>query len=83
MQALQKAQNKAARFVMEVPRETSSKVMLNQCDWLNVKQLAFYHSVILVQKTLLTKQRAYLHATEFARETRPTGSYALMIALTN
>ena len=60
--------------------------MLNHCGWLNVKQLAFYHSVILVQKTLLTKQPAYLYErlpTEFTRETRLAGSYALRIALTN
>ena len=86
LQALQKVQNKAARFVTKLPKETSSRVMLNHCGWLNVKQLAFYHSVILVQKTLLTKQPAYLYErlpTEFTRETILAGSYALRIALTN
>ena len=85
LQALQKVQNKAAKFVAKVPRETSTREMLNHCGWLNVKQLAFYHSVILVQKTLMTQQPAYLYErlpTEFSRETRLAGSHALRIALT-
>ena len=54
LDALQIVQNKAARFVARGERFTPVIDLLKQCGWLSVRQLAFYHSVLLIKKTLNT-----------------------------
>ena len=52
MDPLQKAQNKAARAVTKLDWNTPVRVLLRQCGWLSVQQLAMYHSVVLVYKVM-------------------------------
>ena len=54
LNALQIVQNKAARFVTRRSKYTPIVELLNQCGWLSVKQLVFYHGVILIYKTIKT-----------------------------
>ena len=54
LEALQVIQNKAARSVCKGDKYTAVVDLLRQCGWLSVKQLVFFHSVVLVYKTLLT-----------------------------
>ena len=73
LDALQVVQNKAARCVAKKDRYTPIKTLLNQCGWLNVRQLVYYHSVILIHKVLQTGYPKYIHsrlATQFPYNTR-------------
>ena len=73
LKALQIVQNKAARCVARRGLRTPVRELLRQCGWLNVKQLVFYHSVILVYKTLLTTYPKYIFqklSTDFPYNTR-------------
>ena len=81
---LQVVQNKAVRFVTRAQKDTSLSSMRNSCGWLNVRQLVFYHSVILIQKTLITGYPSYIYdqlPTEYSRNTRLASSNALRLAL--
>ena len=51
---LQVLQNKAARAVTGKSWYTPTRQLLKECNWLNVKQLIFYQSVLLVHKVLLS-----------------------------
>ena len=73
LQALQVVQNKAARFVARRGKYTPVADLLTQCGWLSVKQLVFYHSVILIYKTILTTFPKYIYSklsTQFPYNTR-------------
>ena len=47
---LQVLQNRVAQVVTRKDWTTPSKVLLQQCGWLSVNQLIFYHTVLLVFK---------------------------------
>ena len=51
-----------ARFVARRDRYTSVKDLLKECGWLSVRQLVFHHSVILIYKTIQTKQPKYMYS---------------------
>ena len=61
IRTLQIIQNKAARVVTKLDWDTPTKVLLSQCGWLSVQQLAYYHTVILVYNILHSGQPKYLH----------------------
>ena len=58
---LQVLQNRAARLVTKLGWGTSTKVLLDQCGWLSVKQLVEYHSLILVYKIKSKRKPEYLY----------------------
>jgi hypothetical protein len=60
MKPLQKAQNKAARAVTKLDWNTPVRILLHQCGWLSVHQLAVYHSVVMVYKVMQTESPRYL-----------------------
>ena len=62
LKSLQVIQNKAARVVTKLDWNTPTRVLLSQCGWLSVCQLAMYHTVLLVHKTLQTGAPEYLHS---------------------
>ena len=75
LKSLQIIQNKAARAVTRNNWETPVGTLLKQCNWLSVKQLVMYHSLILLFKVLQTKSPKYIHmkmSIEYARKTRQT-----------
>ena len=61
IKALQIIQNKAARSVTKLGIFTPVQTLLRQCGWLSVNQLVFYHTVILLFKTLLKQSPKYLY----------------------
>ena len=70
---LQKAQNKAARAVTKLDRNTPVRTLLQQCGWLSVHQLVVYHSVIMVYKVMQTESPRYLFSmfsTKYNCDTR-------------
>ena len=67
MKALQKNQTEALRIVTNRKWKNrgqslvSTKELLKQCNYMSVKQMAFYYSVAAVHKLLVNKQPEYLH----------------------
>ena len=73
LNSLQIVQNRAARFVTRRDRYTPVVELLRQCGWLSVRQLTFYHSVILIYKTLQISCPKYIYSklsSEFPYNTR-------------
>ena len=73
LNSLQIVQNKAARCVARRGKYTPIVDLLKQCGWLSVRQLVFYHSVVLIYKTLMTTYPKYIHSKlcmEFPYNTR-------------
>ena len=57
---LQVQQNNAARHITRLPFYTSTKTLLNQCNWLSISQLVMFHSLVLFQKVLKSGKPGYL-----------------------
>ena len=82
LKSLQIVQNKAARAVTKQNWETPVKTLLNQCNWLSVRQLVMYHSLILLFKVIQTKCPKYIHkklSVGYSRETRQAETNASRI----
>ena len=58
---LQIVQNTAARCVTGLRWNTAVAVLLLQCGWLSVRQMIFYHSMVLVFKIKQERKPTYLH----------------------
>ena len=56
MKMLQVLQNRAARFVTKKDIFTSQKQLLLECGWMSVRQLAAFHSLVQVYKTLCSQK---------------------------
>ena len=61
IRSLQTVQNKAARVVTRLDWDAPTLVLLSQCGWLSVQQLAYHHTVVLVHNILHSGQPKYLH----------------------
>ena len=59
--ALQVIQNKAARSITRLSFFTPTKTVLKTCQWMSVRQLMTYHSLVLLYKTLKHKTPEYLY----------------------
>ena len=59
--ALQVSLNNVARVVTRLDRYTPTTVLMQQCGWMTVKQLKVFHSLVLLQKTLLHQTPSYLY----------------------
>ena len=59
-EALQKAQNRAARVVTKLDWTTPTAELLKQCGWLSVHQLVVYHSVVQVYKIIQEESPRFL-----------------------
>ena len=73
LNSLQIVQNKAARCVARRDKYTPISELLRQCGWLSVRQLVFFHSVVLIFKTMMTTYPKYIHSklcSEFPYNTR-------------
>jgi hypothetical protein len=71
--SLQIIQNKVARLVTKKPWSTPVKNLLAECGWLSVRQLAMYHTVLIVFKVLKTGTPSYINSmfsTDYRRMTR-------------
>ena len=61
LKSVQILQNKAARIVTRRDRRTPVCELLLECGWLSVKQLVFYHSVLMLHKTRVSTLPKYLY----------------------
>ena len=60
IKALQVMQNKAARTVTKLTWYTPTRTLLQQCNWLSVKQLVHYHTALQVWRVMRTKYPVYI-----------------------
>ena len=60
--SLQVCQNKAARTITKRGYSTPVKQLLKECGWRSVREELYYHSVLQVHKTLMTKASQYLYS---------------------
>ena len=70
---LQKLQNRAARIVTKLSWYTPTRTLLKQCGWLSIRQLIYYHNVLMVYRVRQSKKPQYFHekfGATFSRETR-------------
>ena len=69
---LQVQQNTAARHITKLPVYTSTKVLLDQCNWMSIRQLVMLHSLVLFHKMLNTQKLTYVYnkVKFITRETR-------------
>ena len=83
--ALQVQQNVAMRHITKLPFLTSTKTLLQQCDWLSVRQMIMYFSLLLLHKALVRKRPEYINekvrAVTVRRETRTTDRLKLETTL--
>ena len=61
LRMLQVAQNTAARYVTRSSWYTPRTELMKRCNWMSVKQLSAYHSLVITHKTLLSQQPKYLY----------------------
>ena len=67
LSSIQKKQTEAMRqitgkrWVIPGKQYVSTKCLLKQCDWLSIRQLSFYTTVLSVQKTLVFKTPGYMY----------------------
>ena len=52
IRALQVCQNKAMKCITGMSWYTTSRILLNKCNWLSVKQLIAYHTLLTIHKTV-------------------------------
>ena len=62
IKAVQVMQNKAARTVTKLTWYTPTRTLLQQCNWLSVKQLVFFHTVLQVWRVIRTKNPVYINS---------------------
>ena len=82
LSSLQIVQNKAARVVAKRGIYTPVSDLLRQCGWLSVRQLIYYHSVLLIYKTLKTGFPKYIYnrlGTNFPYNTRLASSESIRL----
>ena len=53
LNALQVQQNKAAKYITKLPYRTPTEVLLLQCNWMSVRQLSKYCSLILLHRIMM------------------------------
>ena len=61
LKALQVTMNKAARLITQQSWFTPTANILKQCNWLSVKQLIAYHTLLSVYNIVTTQKPTYLH----------------------
>ena len=61
LKALQVIQSKAARIITKMSWFTPTRLLLKQCNWLSVRQLVHYHSILTTHKVVSTGRPEYLH----------------------
>ena len=77
VKTVQVIQNKAARYVSKQSWYTPTRVILQHCGWLSVKQLIVYHSVLQVWKLLVYKAPRLLFSRLQLSNTRSRENFTL------
>ena len=84
LDVLQILQNRAARSVTKLEWNSPIPILLNQCGWLNIRQLIHYHNSVQLFKIKYDKKPTYFHnkiSNEFSYKTRLSSKGGLNINL--
>ena len=79
IKAVQIIQNKAARCITKLSWYTPVRTLLLQCNWLSIKQLIFYHTVLQVWKVNSGGLPAYIHSKMKLSVTRSAVEGTLLV----
>ena len=79
IRAVQVMQNKAARCITKQSWYTPTRTLLLQCNWLSIKQLIFYHSVLQVWRVRSAQLPRYIHSKLQGSITRSAGEGTLRV----
>ena len=79
IKAVQVMQNKAARSVTKLSWYTPTRILLQQCNWLSVRQLIFFHTALLVWRVKNTKHPVYINSKFQPSRTRTADQGNFMI----
>ena len=61
IRALQVTQNKAMKAVTRMSWFTPTGVLLRKCNWLSVRQLIHYHTMLTMHKTVTNQSPVYIY----------------------
>ena len=62
VKAVQVMQNRAARCITKLGWLTPTKTLLDQCNWLSIKQMIFYHTALQVWSVRSSKVPVYINS---------------------
>ena len=83
LDTLQVQQNISAKHITKLPFMTPTYTLLKQCDWLSVRQMIVYFSLILLHKAFYDRKPEYIYEkikpTRNLRETRTIDRLSLEI----
>ena len=79
IRAVQVMQNKAARCITKKSWFTPTRSLLLQCNWLSIKQLIFYHSVLQVWRVRTAQLPVYINSKLQSSITRSAGDGTLRV----
>ena len=81
IKAVQVMQNKAARCITKKCWYTPTRTLLTQCNWLSIKQLTFYHTVLQVWKVRSAGVPSYINSKFQAAVTRSAEEGTLRVPI--
>ena len=79
LRAVQVMQNKAARCVTKLSWFTTTRILLNQCNWLSIKQIVVYQTALQVWKVKESKQPVYIASSLKTATTRSGAQGNLLV----
>ena len=60
LDSLQVQLNRAARTVTKLSKFTPTSDLMRQCNWMTVRQLVAYHSLVVLHRVMTTKSPTYI-----------------------
>ena len=79
IKAVQLMQNRAARSITKLGWFTPIKTLLDQCNWLSINQLIFYHTAIQVWKVKASECPVYINSKYNPSSTRSSIQGTLLV----
>ena len=79
IKAVQLMQNRAARTITKLGWFTPIKTLLEQCNWLSIKQLIFYHTALQVWKVKASECPVYINNKFKPSNTRSSNQGTLLV----
>ena len=73
IKAAQVIQNRAARIVTKRGWFTSQKILLSETNWLSIRQMIFFHSILQIWSVRRSRKPEYLKdifKSEYCQQTR-------------
>ena len=72
LREIQTSQNKAARRALNIPIGSNTEELMKKCNWLSIRQLIWYHTLILLWKIIKTTRLPYFKSQiSFTRDRAP------------